>query len=45
MVEDSFLAEPLFLFYQQGLSTLAIEYGRTLIVVGVAPGGQAVRLD
>lgn len=38
-------AEPLFLFYQQGPSSLSIEYGRPLIAVGIEPGGSAVRLD
>jgi hypothetical protein len=38
-------AEPLFLFYQEGPSSLSIEYGRPLINVGIAPGGKAVRLD
>jgi hypothetical protein len=38
-------AEPLFLFYQDGPSSLTIEYGRPLIAVGVAPGGKANRLD
>jgi hypothetical protein len=37
--------EPLFLFYQDGPSSLSIEFGRSLIAVGVAPGGKAVRLD
>jgi hypothetical protein len=38
-------AEPLFLFYQDGPSSLAIAYGRPLIAVGIPPGGKAVRLD
>ena len=37
--------EPLFLFYQDGPSSLSIEFGRPLIAVGIAPGGKAVRLD
>jgi hypothetical protein len=44
-IDPSDAAEPLFLFYQQGPSRLAIEYGRPVIAVGVPPGGQAVRLD
>jgi hypothetical protein len=38
-------AEPLFMFYQDGPASLSIEYGRPVIAVGVAPGGNAVRLD
>lgn len=38
--------EPLFLFYQEGPSSLSIEYGRPVIeLVGTAPGGTAIRLD
>jgi hypothetical protein len=44
-IDPTDAAEPLFLFYQQGPSTLAIEYGRPVIAVGVAPGGRALRLD
>ena len=44
-IDPTDAADPLFLFYQQGPNTLAIEYGRPVIAVGVAPGGQAVRLD
>jgi len=44
-IDPTDAAEPLFLFYQQGPTTLAIEYGRPVIAEGVAPGGQAVRLD
>jgi hypothetical protein len=44
-IDPTDAAEPLFLFYQDGPSSLAIEYGRALIAVGVAPGGKAVRLD
>jgi len=44
-IDPTDAAEPLFLFYQLGPSTLAIEYGRSVIAVGTAPGGQAVRLD
>jgi len=44
-IDPTDAAEPLFLFYQQGPTTLAIEYGRPVIAVGVAPGGRAVRLD
>ena len=38
-------AEPLFLFYQHGPSKMGIEYGRPLIAVGLAPGGELTRLD
>jgi hypothetical protein len=38
-------AEPLFLFYQQGPSSIAIEYGRPDVAVGIAPGGEVTRLD
>jgi hypothetical protein len=44
-IDHTDVAEPLFLFFQQGPSTLSIEYGRALIAVGIAPGGKAVRLD
>jgi hypothetical protein len=44
-IDLSDAAEPLFLFYQDGPSSLAIEFGRSLIAVGIAPGGKAVRLD
>ncbi len=44
-IDPTDAAEPLFLFYQNGPSTLSIEFGRPLIAVGVAPGGKAVRLD
>jgi hypothetical protein len=44
-IDPTDAAEPLFLFYQDGPSSLSIEYGRALIAVGVAPGGKAVRLD
>ena len=44
-IDPTDVAEPLFLFYQLGPSTLAIEYGRPVIAIGVAPGGQSVRLD
>ncbi len=44
-IDPTDAAEPLFLFYQDGPSSLSIEYGRPLVAVGVAPGGKAVRLD
>jgi hypothetical protein len=44
-IDPTDAAEPLFLFYQLGPSTLSIEYGRPVIAVGIAPGGEAVRLD
>lgn len=44
-IDPADAAEPLFLFYQEGPSSLSIEYGRPLIAVGIAPGGKAVRLD
>jgi len=44
-IDPTDAAEPLFLFYQDGPSSLSIEYGRSLIAIGVAPGGKAVRLD
>jgi hypothetical protein len=44
-IDPTDAAEPLFLFYQDGPSSLSIEYGRAVIAIGVAPGGKAVRLD
>jgi hypothetical protein len=44
-IDPTDAAEPLFLFYQDGPSTLSLEYGRVLIAVGTAPGGKVVRLD
>jgi hypothetical protein len=44
-IDPTDAAEPLFLFYQDGPSSLSIEYGRPLIDIGVPPGGKAVRLD
>lgn len=44
-IDPTDAAEPLFLFYQDGPSSLSIEFGRPFIAVGVAPGGKAVRLD
>jgi hypothetical protein len=44
-IDPTDAAEPLFLFYQDGPSSLSIEYGRAVIAIGVAPGGRAVRLD
>jgi hypothetical protein len=44
-IDPTDAAEPLFLFYQDGPSSLSIEYGRPLITADVAPGGKAVRLD
>ncbi len=38
-------AEPLFRFYQDGPSSLSIEFARLAITVGIPPGGKAVRLD
>jgi len=37
--------EPLFVFRQDGPSSLSIEFARVLIAVGVAPAGKAVRVD
>lgn len=44
-IDPTDAAEPLFLFFQQGPSRLAIEYGRAVIAVGTPPRGTAVRLD
>jgi hypothetical protein len=44
-IDPTDAAEPLFLFYQRGPSSLAIEYGRAVVAIGRAPGGQAVRLN
>ena len=44
-IDPTDAAEPLFLFYQDGPSSLSIEYGRAVIAIGTAPGGKAVRLD
>jgi len=45
LIDPTDAAEPLFLFHQLGPSRLMIEYGRPVIAIGRAPGGQAVRLD
>ena len=44
-IDPTDAAEPLLLFFQQGPSTLAIEYGRAVIAIGTPPGGKAVRID
>jgi hypothetical protein len=44
-IDPTDAAEPLFLFYQDGPSSLSIEFGRAVIAVGTAPGGKALRLD
>jgi hypothetical protein len=44
-IDPTDAAEPLFLFYQDGPSSVSIEYGRAVIAVGQAPAGKAVRLD
>jgi hypothetical protein len=44
-IDPTDAAEPLFLFYQEGPSSVSIEYGRAVIAVGQAPAGKAVRLD
>jgi hypothetical protein len=44
-IDPTDAAEPLFLFHQLGPSRLMIEYGRPVIAIGRAPGGQAVRLE
>jgi hypothetical protein len=44
-IDPTDAAEPLFRFYQEGPSSMAIEYGRPVIAVGQPPGGKAVRLD
>jgi hypothetical protein len=44
-IDPTDAAEPLFLFFQDGPSSLSIVFGRPLITVGVAPGGKAERLD
>ncbi len=44
-IDPTDAADPLFLFYQDGPSSLSIEFGRPVIAIGVAPGGKAVRLD
>jgi hypothetical protein len=44
-IDPTDAADPLFRFYQDGPSSLSIEYGRPLIAVGIAPGGRAIRLD
>jgi len=46
LIDPTDAAEPLFLFYQEGPSSLSIEYGRPVIeLVGTAPGGKVIRLD
>jgi len=44
-IDETDQADPLFRFYQEGPSSLSIEYTRPIIDVGIAPGGKAVRLD
>jgi hypothetical protein len=44
-IDPTDAAEPLFWFFQEGPSTLSMEYGRAVIAIGQAPGGTAVRLD
>jgi hypothetical protein len=44
-IDPTDAAEPLFLFYQDGPSSLSIEFGRAVIAVGTPPGGKALRLD
>jgi hypothetical protein len=44
-IDPTDAADPLFLFYQLGPSRIAIEYGRPVVTIGRAPGGQAVRLE
>jgi hypothetical protein len=44
-IDPTDAAEPLLLFYQEGPSVLSLEYGRSVIAVGQAPGGKALRLD
>lgn len=44
-IDPTDAAEPLFLFYQIGHSSLSIEYGRQVGDGVTAPGGKAVRLD
>lgn len=44
-IDPTDAAEPLFLFRQDGPSSLTIEYGRAVIAIGTPPGGRAVRLD
>jgi len=45
-IDPTDAAEPLLLFFQDGPSSLSIEYGRAVIeLVGTPPGGKAVRLD
>ncbi len=44
-IDPADASEPLFLFYQNGPSSISIEYARAVIAVGIPPGGKAVRLD
>ena len=44
-IDPTDAAEPLFWFFQEGPSTLSMEYGRAVIAIGQAPSGTAVRLD
>ena len=39
-IDPTDAAEPLFLFYQDGPSSLSIEFGRALIAIGIAPGAR-----
>ena len=44
-IDETDQAEPLFWFFQDGPSSLSIEFGRPVLSVGIPPGGKAVRLD
>lgn len=44
-IDPTDAAEPLLWFYQEGPSSLLIEFGRPLPDIGIAPGGKAVRID
>jgi hypothetical protein len=44
-IDPTDAADPLFMFYQEGPTSLSMEYGRIYVDVGDAPGGRAVRLD
>ncbi|NNE05620.1 MAG: hypothetical protein HKN15_07860 [Xanthomonadales bacterium] len=44
-IDETDQLEPLFRVYPEGPSSLALEYGRAVIAVGIPPRGKAVRLD
>jgi len=44
-IDPTNAAEALFLFFQDGPSSLSLEFARAVLGVGAPPGGKAIRLD